>query len=234
MPLSSTSVIANVTDQYSNGVADGTPVTFTAVLGTIMPAITTTVNGRAPVVFTAGNVEGTAIVTATVRSDLWATTTISVTRNLKYIYLPVVLRNYSPPVQGKNLIVSAIVPSSDPMAVKVVIKNAGTAAVTDEIGVSLYVDPPDSSQIQVNRPWYWIGCTYGMIWTVSPPIQPGETLTLTVSQADHRTGYYSWPPNSGLHSLWALVDAWGADGIGLVQETNENDNKGGPVTLNVP
>jgi hypothetical protein len=226
MPLSSTSVIANVTDLYSNGVADGTPVTFTAVLGTIMPVITTTVNGRAPVVFTAGDVEGTAIVTATVRSDLWATTTISVSRNLKFIYLPLVLRNYSPPVPGKNLVVSNITTASNPADVRVEIKNMGDATVTEQFWVILYLDP--TSSITINKFWWDVGCPYygGAAWKVTTPLAPGQSLTL--APADATPPYQGfWPPsfNNGQRTIAAQVDGYSDSGTtGLVQETNEGDN----------
>jgi len=226
MPLSSTSVIANVTDLYSNGVADGTPVTFTAVLGTIMPVITTTVNGRVPVVFTAGDVEGTALVTATVRSDLWATTTISVSRNLKFIYLPLVLRNYSPPVPGKNLVVSNITTASNPANVRVEIKNMGDATVTEQFWVILYLDP--TANITINKFWWEVGCPYygGAAWKVTTPLASGQSLTL--APADATPPYQGfWPPsfNNGQRTIAAQVDGYSDSGTtGLVQETNEGDN----------
>jgi len=58
------SVTATVRDQYSNPVADGTPVTFTASLGVIVPASRPTANGIATATLNSGYVAGTAMVTA--------------------------------------------------------------------------------------------------------------------------------------------------------------------------
>ena len=58
------SVTATVRDQYCNPVADGTPVTFTASLGVIVPASRPTANGIATATLTSGYVAGTAMVTA--------------------------------------------------------------------------------------------------------------------------------------------------------------------------
>jgi uncharacterized repeat protein (TIGR01451 family) len=57
-------ITATVLDQYGNPVADGTPVTFTASLGVIVPASRPTTNGVATATLTSGYAAGTATVTA--------------------------------------------------------------------------------------------------------------------------------------------------------------------------
>jgi hypothetical protein len=135
-------------------------------------------------------------------------------------------------VPGKNLVVkSVLVTPGNPAATAVVIQNTGGWAITETFGVSLYLDPPNPSSIRVNKLWYDVNCAYGVVWEVAQTMQPGQTLTLTTATAAP-TPYTRWPASfsAGAHSLYALVDAWGTD-IGLVQETNENDNIRGPVTF---
>jgi len=116
----------------------------------------------------------------------------------------------------------------------------GDVPINETFGVSLYLDPVHPDQIKVNNVWYVsaVNCSYGLLWTVLTPLQPGQSLTLTPATA--MGGDYSrWPSPSfagGSHSLYALVDAWTASGTGtggLVQETNESDNIRG-ITFTVP
>ncbi|MBM3134004.1 MAG: hypothetical protein FJZ89_01685 [Chloroflexi bacterium] len=71
-------LIATVTDQYTNLVADGTMVTFATSLGSVAPPIQTTTGGVAIVTLTSGNIAGTATVTATA-GTAWATTPVTFT-----------------------------------------------------------------------------------------------------------------------------------------------------------
>jgi len=74
-------LVATVTDQYANLVADGTVVTFTTCLGGFPTAGTitrTTTGGTATSTLTSGNVAGTATVTATA-GTAWATTPVTFT-----------------------------------------------------------------------------------------------------------------------------------------------------------
>jgi hypothetical protein len=230
-PTESTNVNVNVTDRYGNAVANGTPVTFTWTLGTLSPNVVSTSNGWASTVFTGTGTEGTAVVTATAGLGARGVTTITLSLGRAYIYLPLVLRDFK---SGKNLVISAINPSTNPANVNVVIKNAGDVAVTELFWAVLYLDP--TSQVQINKFWYNVGCPNGIVWNVTTPIQPGQSLTLTLATA-YASPYTQWPASFsvGAHRLYAQVDAWAATGTtGLVQETNESDNIVGPVTFNVP
>jgi len=63
---SSTTVInATIDDAHGTPIADGTTVTFSSTLGTILPAQATTTGGVATATLTAGSTTGTATVTAT-------------------------------------------------------------------------------------------------------------------------------------------------------------------------
>ncbi len=70
-------VTATVRDEGGSLVLDGTPVTFTATLGTVEPASGLTLDGLAHAVFTAGPEVGQATVIATA-GDVTATASISV------------------------------------------------------------------------------------------------------------------------------------------------------------
>jgi hypothetical protein len=235
-PTTSSNIRATVVDRYNNAVAEGTSVAFAATLGTVAPTSAGTVNGLASSVFTAGSVEGTAVVTATAGS-IYGTTTVIVTTGRSYIYLPLVMRNYS---HGKNLVVASInISPANPSAASVVIQNAGDVPITETFDIDLYLDPPNPNNIQVNKMWYDIGCTYGVMWEISSGVQAGQFVTLTLASGDPYllpSPYTKWPSaySSGTHTVWALVDSYGPTQSGLVQETNESDNIRGPVTFNVP
>jgi len=203
---------------------DGTPITFTTSLGTIAPQVTTVVggNGKAYAVFT-GTTAGTALITATLSSGTPGNVVIAV----RGVYLPLVMRNYAPPI--KNLTVSAINASTNPANVSVVIQNAGNVAITEDFYVILYLDP--TKTVQINKFWWDVGCTMcGAAWQVTTDMQPGQTLTLLPANATPPyKGYWPTSFSSGQHSLWAQVDAYGSGTTGVVQETNESDNIRGPV-----
>jgi len=68
-----------VTDAQGVNVADGTQIALQSSLGTVTPNTGGTVNGQLPVLFTAGNVEGDAIITATaLATGIFATTTVHI------------------------------------------------------------------------------------------------------------------------------------------------------------
>lgn len=75
---STTTITATVTDGNNAAVADGTLVQFASSIGTISPAQSSTVSGKATAVLTAGTVAGTFTVTATVAGKP-ATTTMTLT-----------------------------------------------------------------------------------------------------------------------------------------------------------
>jgi len=69
---------------------------------------------------------------------------------------------------------------------------------------------------------------------VSSPVAPGEVVTLTASE--FVTDYSQWEGNftSGDHTLYVYVDSWGdSEFTASSQESNENNNRLGPVTVQV-
>jgi hypothetical protein len=85
-------VSAEVTGEHSGVASDGTVVTFTTSLGTVVPTITVTADGIATATLTSGDVGGTSTVTATTDS-LSNSVEVTFTTADFYIYLPLVLRN---------------------------------------------------------------------------------------------------------------------------------------------
>jgi hypothetical protein len=230
-PTDSSNIQATVVDRYNNAVANGTTVNFAATLGTVSPASANTASGLASTVFTAGSVEGRAIVTATAGTGVWGTTAITITTGRTYVYLPLVMRNYS---ANKNLTVSAINASTNPAAVSVVVQNTGGAPIAETFWVILYLDPTQT--ITINKFWWEVGAPHGAAWSVTTTLQPGQSLTLLPQNATPPySGYWPTSFTRGQHALWAQVDGWASAGTtGLVQETNEGDNIRGPVTFTVP
>jgi uncharacterized repeat protein (TIGR01451 family) len=102
------------------------------------------------------------------------------------IYLPLVLNNY---IAAPDLVVEHIVVTSD--SAQVVIKNQGNAPApsSNPFWIDLYVDP-DPVPTGVNQTWDNL-CDEGIVWGVDGggalPLEPGETLTLTVGDV------YYWP-----------------------------------------
>jgi len=73
--VATATIALTVTDRYDNLVADGTPVTLTTNLGTVVPERPTTVGGVARATYVAATDLGTAFITATV-GPLRATTSV--------------------------------------------------------------------------------------------------------------------------------------------------------------
>ena len=68
-----------VLDDVGVNVADGTQVSIESSLGSVEPAIGSTINGQVPVTFTAGTIEGEVIITATeLSTGIKATTTLDI------------------------------------------------------------------------------------------------------------------------------------------------------------
>ena len=96
-------VVATVTDQYGNRVADGVQVAFAAdppTLGDLDPATDTTTNGVATTTFTAGADKGSGVIQATIAGVPQAEANVEISYHS--IYLPLVVRNYPPPWERGN------------------------------------------------------------------------------------------------------------------------------------
>ena len=234
----STSMITvTVTDPYGNIVADDTEVTLDyspTDLGTLSPSSFTTTNGSGSAIFTAGTVTGTVTITATAGTAVGATL-LELTQGTRYVYLPLVARNYTPP-PAYDLIVEGVtwIPSpptvGQPYHVQVVIRNDGTMTVTNDFWVDLYLNPRATPS--VNQTWDMLSrVDVGKAWLVSDDVGPGQTVTLHTSDADDPR-YSRWPPpdfDTSHNPFYVLVDSWG-ESYGLVNEgAAENNNLWGPA-----
>jgi hypothetical protein len=83
-------VTATLAGEHGGIASDGTAVTFTTSLGTLVPTTTVTANGVATATLTSGDVEDTATITATA-GTLSDTTQVAFTAASFRIYLPLVL-----------------------------------------------------------------------------------------------------------------------------------------------
>jgi hypothetical protein len=138
------------------------------------------------------------------------------------IFMPLMSKNTSPPLS--DLVVGGITASGS--NVEIIIRNAGTQAVTDPFWVDLYINPA-TAPTRVNQVWSDVG-TRGAAWGVvgsALPLEPGEILTLSVGDAYYR------PPNSNPGGpivagtpLYAQVDSYNpGSSFGVVLETHERD-----------
>jgi uncharacterized repeat protein (TIGR01451 family) len=136
-----------------------------------------------------------------------------------YVFLPVLANNS---FVAPDLVVQSITATGTD--VQVVVANQGDAPVTGEFWVEAYVDP-DPAPTAVNQPWWDLG-DEGIFWGVSQdllPLDPGETITLTVGDASYDADYsrVSWPLAAGT-PVYAQVDAYDEDTTyGAVLESHE-------------
>jgi hypothetical protein len=157
--------------------------------------------------------------------DFWFT----VVKKTRYIYLPLVLRNYDP---RPDLVVEAVV--VDPAApgkVALRIANQGSTAARN-FWIDLYYDP--SATPQVNQPWSTLNPGYGgAAWMVTE-LAPGAQVTLTLGGPYYLVNYSRWPQSyaAGPHKVWAYIDSWGLPNAWAgVNESNEANNRYGPVNF---
>ena len=147
------------------------------------------------------------------------------------VYLPVVMRGYD--VRPDLVIEQVTVDPGDPAAVQVIIANVGQRPASD-FWVDLYLDPAQPPT--GNQPWPELCEFYGAAWQVES-LDAGERLVLTIGGAYYSESYSQWPEvayPTGDHTVWAYVDSLGADVHGWVNETDESNNRYGPVTFVVP
>jgi len=152
-------------------------------------------------------------------------------------FLPLIPINGDAYAHAADLVVEHIIATID--NVQVVIKNQGDAPVTpaEAFWVDLYINPNPVPQ-GVNETWGSL-CSEGIVWGVTEPalpLEPGETLVLTVG------GAYYWPEYSDFSGalpvgtpIYVQVDSANVNTTyGAVLETHEilgapYNNIGGPV-----
>jgi hypothetical protein len=65
----------------------------------------------------------------------------------------------------------------------------------------------------------------------------GDAMTLTVNGPFYSDTYSRWPADAypaGDHEVWAYVDSWSDNPWGWVNETDEDNNRYGPVQFTAP
>ena len=116
--------------------------------------------------------------------------TITPIATIKVVHLPIILQNY---FSLPDLIVESLAKTGDELTI--VLRNVGTAPVTDPFWVDAYFNPTPPPT-QVNQTIQMIG-SEGMVWGINGtalPILPGELLTLTTN------GPFYAPENSNVKS----------------------------------
>ncbi len=135
------------------------------------------------------------------------------------VYLPLMANNY---IVAPDLVVENVTATSND--VQVTISNQGNAPVVDGFWVEGYVNP-SPAPTAVNQLWWELG-DEGMFWVVPEsalPLNPGETITLAVSDDYYATDYsrVSWPLAVGT-VVYVQADAWNADtDYGAIREIHE-------------
>jgi len=160
------------------------------------------------------------------------------------VYMPIVVKNYSPPplAERVNLVIQSIQVSpaaptlGQATRISVTLHNSGTAAITGDFWVDLYVDPTTTPT--VNVVWNDIA-PYGKAWLVHTDIPAGGTLVIHTDQPDdpdapgeHYSNWPGWFVTDGEHVLYAQVDSYGLP-AGWISESDETDNVNGPLGVPV-
>jgi hypothetical protein len=160
---------------------------------------------------------------------------VKVPPQLQRIYLPFVLKNYKPELAAPDLVVRDIIATSN--NVQMIIENQGSAPVTDEFWIDVYIDP-DPAPTAVNQSWGDLA-DEGLVWgitAVALPLEAGGVITLTVGDAYYWSEHsqVSWPLPTG-RPVYVQVDSVDADTTyGAVLEGHEvrgeaYNNIAGPV-----
>ncbi|MBI4786755.1 MAG: right-handed parallel beta-helix repeat-containing protein [Chloroflexi bacterium] len=140
------------------------------------------------------------------------------------LFLPMTGRGGgSNPINAPDLVVQSI--AANATTLQIVVKNQGTAPVTDEFWVDVYFNP-NPAPTKANQIWQMLA-SQGLVWGVTSaalPLNPGSTLTLSVGDV------YYWPSLSNVAvtlaagtSVYAQVDSANADtNYGGVLENHES------------
>jgi len=117
--------------------------------------------------------------------------------------------------------------TGDQVAIRVTVKNQGSAATASGFWVDLYVQP--SAAPAINTLWHQVcGITpcVGVAWPVRQALAPGQSIALTTAASydPQRSFWLGWLP-SGTADIYALADSWNTSGTsGAVAESDEQNN----------
>jgi hypothetical protein len=122
--------------------------------------------------------------------------------------------------------------------ITVKVKNQGNVATDSDFWVDFYINP-NPVPTTAGSLWYnvsQIDPLRGISWLVRG-LAPGEERTLTSTEQSYYQDYTAWWgyfETPGTHDLYIYVDSWnGSDPNGGVDETNESNNRSGPVRISV-
>jgi hypothetical protein len=181
--------------------------------------------------------------TSTPASHTWTVDTTP-PAEVSSIYLPLVIRSGASlqPAEGPPDLVGTITLAPDqrsfaagePVSISVEVTNQGDAATENGFWVELYINPAEEPT--VNQPWdslCGLWPCHGIVWGVSEPLQPGESVTLTSTAGSYAAEQTIWPGwfAAGTSDLYLLVDSWNCDANGeqcvtggAVDEGDETNN----------
>jgi hypothetical protein len=159
------------------------------------------------------------------------------------LYLPLVMRSSAaqPADAAPDLVGSvAIAPdrrsfaAGEPVAFTVTITNVGDAATEAGFWVDLYLNPTQAPT--ANQPWYdmcGLEPCHGIVWGVSEPLAPGESIIFTSTAPSYEADYTRWPGwlARGTTDVYVVADSWNCASEtgqcvagGAVEESDEANN----------
>ncbi|KAA3662913.1 MAG: choice-of-anchor D domain-containing protein, partial [Chloroflexi bacterium] len=209
---------------FEYGLTTGYGTTTTAmqspVTGSTDTAVSKHITGLTPNTTYHYRVVGTNAKGSTIGIDQTFTTPEYVPSTFS-IYIPIIVMPSYP-----DLIVQSVMASST--NVEVVIKNAGSLATVDSFWVDLYINPT-TPPTGANQTWETNGGE-GIAWGVETTLDPGESLTLTLSSPYYHpsASNFSGTIRSGT-TIYAQVDSVGSATEGIVKEFAETNNIFGPI-----
>ena len=125
-----------------------------------------------------------------------------------------------PPTTQPDLVVDSVTATTN--TVVIVIRNTGTADVTNPFWVDLYVDPVTTPQ--VNQTWQEIA-SHGAAWGVTTTLQGTQALTLTVNDQFYNASQSDLVTLTPGTPIWVQVDSVDRNsGSGSVVESDETNN----------
>ncbi|MEM7342836.1 MAG: S8 family peptidase [Chloroflexota bacterium] len=147
---------------------------------------------------------------------------VTYTPKISNTYLPIITKSALPDLEITGVTVSD-------STVSVAIKNQGSTPVTDGFWVDLYIDP-SSAPTSANQHWFDLA-SQGLVWGVTTPVAPGQTLTLTIGDSYYSTIYSTFSGSIAAGTpIYVKVDSVNLNTTyGGVIESNEGNNIFGPT-----
>jgi predicted outer membrane repeat protein len=154
--------------------------------------------------------------------------TVILSPNSYSLYLPMVQRPGQADLVGSISITpnQSSFNAGEAVSVSVTITNQGTASANN-FWVDLLINPdqvPNQSNIIWNEHCTLSPC-YGLSWLVTQSLAPGQSITLSASQALPEYSNWSGSFAAGTSDLYLVVDSWNPGvSTGAISESNESNN----------